>query len=95
MPSSIPSRAADTSAEAERVQIELLRATSVSRRLHLAWSLSATVIGAARRGLSRRLPAASTREIGLKFVETHYGPELAAAVRADLERRARDVPTSP
>lgn len=83
----IPPRSADTSVEAERVQIDLIRAAPVSRRLHMAWSLSATVIGVARRGLERAQPQASQRELDLRFVELHYGPDLAAALLADLTRR--------
>jgi hypothetical protein len=59
----------------------------VSRRLHLALGLSATVIGAARRALARARPRASARELDLWFVELHYGADLAAALRADLDRR--------
>ncbi len=83
----IPPRSADTSVEAEQVQIELIRAAPVSRRLHMAWSLSATVIGVARRALARAQPQANQRELDLRFVELHYGPDLAAALRADLTRR--------
>ena len=75
----IPPRPVDTSVEAERVQIDLIRAAPVSRRLHMAWSLSATVIGLARQALARAQPDASTQEIDLRFVELHYGLDLAAA----------------
>ena len=88
----IPPRPADTSAEAERVQIDLIRAAPVSRRLGMAWSLSATVIGAARRALVRAQPHASAEEIDLRFVEIHYGPTLADALRADLTRRRGSPP---
>ena len=90
----IPPRPSDTSAEAEHVQIELIRAAPVSRRLGMAWSLSATVIGAARRALARAQPLASAEERDLRFVELHYGAELAAALRADLISR-RERPTDP
>lgn len=90
MPTIIAPRPADTSAEAERVQIDLIRAVPVARRLHMAWSLSATVIGAARQALRRARPDASSQEIDLRFVELHYGPDLAAALRAELiQRHAR------
>lgn len=91
----MPSRPADTSAEAERVQIGLLRAASVERRLSLAWSLSAAVIGVARRALARARPEASPRELHEWFVELHYGPELAAAVRDECARRERGDPARP
>ncbi|MDO8681089.1 MAG: hypothetical protein Q7R30_21430 [Acidobacteriota bacterium] len=87
MPVTIPPRPADTSVEAERVQIDLLRKAPVSRRLRLAWSLSATVIGVARRALARAQPDASQQDLDLRFVELHYGPDLAAALRAELIRR--------
>lgn len=72
------------------MQIDLLRRTSVSRRVHLALSLSAVVIGAARRAIARAQPDRSPRDLLLRFVELHHGPELAAAMREDLARRARE-----
>jgi hypothetical protein len=85
----IPVRAPDTTRDAERVQVALVKAAPLARRLRLALSLSATVIGAARRGLMRAHPHASARELDLRFVELHYGSELASGLRADLERRDR------
>ena len=87
MPDAIPPRPADTSPDAERVQVELFRAAPVARRLHLAFSLSAAIMGAARRALARSQPAASTRELDLRFVELHYGRDVAEELRADLDRR--------
>ena len=87
MPGAIPARPADTAPDAERVQVALFRAASVARRLHLAFGLSATVIGAARRALARSRPHASIRELDLWFVELHYGGGLAEGLRAELDRR--------
>ena len=95
LPVTIPPRPADTSVEAERVQIDLLRKAPVSRRLHLAWSLSATVISVARRALARAQPRASQQDLDLWFVELNYGPDLAAALRAELIRRQARTPPSP
>ena len=86
----IPARPTDTTAEADRVQIDLLRAVPVARRLQIALALSATVISAARRALERTTPRASKRERDLRFVELHYGPSLADALRADLVHRELD-----
>lgn len=85
----IPARPTDTAPDADRMQVELLRAATVARRLHLALSLSATMIGAARRALARAQPAASPRELDLRFVELHYGAELAAGLRTELDRRSQ------
>ena len=86
----IPPRPSDTEPDADRVQVELLRAASVTRRLHLALSVTATVVGAARRGIALAHPQASRRELDLRFVEGHYGADLARALGADLERRDRE-----
>ena len=85
----IPPRPSDTSAEAERVQIELLRAAPVSQRLQLAWSLSATVIGAARLALARQNPRLSQSALDARFVELHYGRELATEFVRELARRQK------
>jgi hypothetical protein len=85
----IPARSIDTAPDADRVQIELLRGASVARRLRLALSLSATVMGLARRALARAQPRVSARELDVRFVELHHGADLAAGLRADLERRRR------
>ncbi len=77
----------DTDPEAARVQLELIRRAAPAKRLSLALSLSRTVLGLSRRGLARRLQGASEQEVGLRFVELHYGHELAQAVREELARR--------
>lgn len=84
-----PLRPTDTSIEADRVQIALLRQASASRRAQLALSLSASVIGAARRAIGRAHPSATTAELAARFVELHHGAELAADVRASLEAGGR------
>ena len=71
----------DTHLEAERVQIELLRKATITRRLELAFSLSQDALHLAREGIRRAHPEASEEEIGLIFVEINYGKELADRVR--------------
>jgi hypothetical protein len=85
----VPARPTDTTADAERVQVELLRRAPVARRLRVALQLSATVAAAARRALARARPQASRRELDLWFVELHYGAELADGLRVELDRRAQ------
>jgi hypothetical protein len=88
----IPPRSADTTPDAERVQIDLLRAAPVARRLHLALQLTATVIGAARRAIGRAQPHDSPQDRDLRFVDLHYGADVAAGLRKDLDRRSRTPP---
>ncbi len=79
----------DTPADAEEVQLELLRRASVSERLQLAFSLSQTVITLSKRAIRRRYPEESEEEIMVRFVSAHYGAELADCLSADLNRRSR------
>jgi len=85
----IPARPIDTDSDDDRMQVETLRRAPVGRRLRLALSLSATVVNLARRALVRAHPNASARELDVRFVELHYGADVAAGLRADLERRSR------
>ena len=90
----IAPRPEDTSEEAERVQVNLLRASPIERRLELAWSLTASVITAARQGLERADPGINPAERDIRFVELHYGTNVAEGLRADFRRRREsDVPT--
>jgi hypothetical protein len=77
-------RSADTDLDAERIQIDLLRRAGVGRRTQMARSLSAQVIGLARAAIRRSLPEASELETTLRFVELHYGLELAGELRRHL-----------
>ena len=79
----------DTDSDSLRVQIDLLRRASPGRRLGLALALSADVASLALAGIRRRSPGISGTDAGLRFVEIHYGSDLASAVRARLEGSPR------
>src|SRR5579884_1042785 len=74
----------DTTPEAERVHLELLRAASPARRFALAESLARMVLQASRAGLRRRHPSASSHEIALRAAANNYGRTLGEAIRARL-----------
>jgi hypothetical protein len=78
----------DTHPAAARVQLDLLRAAGFERRATIARSLSRSVIGLSRRALRERMPEAAERELQLRWVELHYGRDLAVRVRAFLARRS-------
>jgi hypothetical protein len=79
-------RASDTSPEADRVRIELLRRAGETRRFGLCRSLSETVVALSRRALRERMPGASEQEILLQWVTLQYGAPLAEGVRRRLAR---------
>ncbi len=79
------SQSPDTAPQAERVQIELIRESSVSRRISIVRSLSQTVMFLSRRAIQRANPSLSEREVDLAFVELHYGKDLAERLRLYME----------
>jgi hypothetical protein len=70
----------DTSPEAEKVQIELLRRCSVAERFAKVRSLTARTFGLSKRAIARANPDLSPQELQIKFIELHYGKDLADRV---------------
>ncbi len=77
----------DTSPEAERVQIELIRKMSPAKKFDLVRSMSRTMILASRENIRLLHPHLSEEELNLLLIELYYGKELADRVRIDRERR--------
>jgi hypothetical protein len=78
----------DTSPEAERVWIELLRQTPPWRKMQLADQMSRTVRELAMSGLRLRHPQAGETELRRRFAEIHLGAALAKQVYGPLEANA-------
>ncbi len=72
----------DTSLEAERLQIQLLRGKTLAQRFQWVCSLSSSVYGMARRAIEKAHPTFSQRQRDVFFVKCHYGADLAR--RLDL-----------
>jgi len=81
------SQSSDTAPEAEKVQIELIRRSSVSRRISTVRSLSQMTMYLSRRAIQRTNPSLSEREVDLAFVAHHYGEELAERLRLYMESK--------
>lgn len=82
-------QSSDTDLYAEKVQIDLLRKATVAQRTAIAFSLSETAISLARRAIRRQNLNLTERDMLLRFVAIHYGPELAKRIDLDLQRRSR------
>lgn len=74
----------DTSAKAERIVVEKLRAMSPEQRLGLALSLSQSVRELALAGVRQRYPEASAREQLWRLALATHGRELAMAAYPEL-----------
>ncbi len=72
----------DTSPEAAAVHLELLRKMPPSQRLNQALALSCEVMRLSKQAIRRRHPEFSEDEVRIKFIEMHYGAELAQSVKA-------------
>jgi len=78
----------DTSPDISAKQLEMLRKLSGTQRLQLAARLTDHVRAASRRAIARLNPSLSPRELDYKFIELHYGRELANGVCAADVRRS-------
>jgi hypothetical protein len=81
----------DTSPEAARVQLGLLRRASAARRFHLVRSLSRTVIELSRRVARGPSGAGRVRH----FISINYGAALASELRLKAEGENEDFMTAP
>jgi hypothetical protein len=74
----------DTSKDADRVQIELLRSAGTQGRFRRMVSLSHYVITLSKRAIARQNPGLNAREQALMFVLLHYGASVEKGVRMHL-----------
>jgi len=82
----------DTSDDAEQFQLTLLRQRTPTQRVEMALRLSAELMLASKQAILRAHPGLTPMQVNLKFIELHYGRELAEAVRNHVEN-ARHVPS--
>lgn len=66
----------DTSPEAERVQVELLRRATTAQRAGMALALSHQALALSQRAIRRANPDLPEREIERIFVTLHYGEDI-------------------
>ncbi|MHC4114676.1 MAG: hypothetical protein ACYSSL_05075 [Planctomycetota bacterium] len=81
------SQSPDTDPQVEKVQIELIRESSISKRVSKVRSLSQTTMYLSRRAVQRTNPSLSKREVDLTFVANHYGQNLAEHLRLYMEHK--------
>jgi hypothetical protein len=87
LPPHLAPRFSDTSPETEAVLIDMLRQLTPTQRVQRCFSLSAMAANLSRQAIQRANPELSSQEIGLHWVEMHYGKELADGVREHLLHR--------
>jgi hypothetical protein len=78
----------DTSLEADRVMVELLRRASIGRKWTLLDQQCVLVRSLARSGLEARYPEADQAEIEARLYDLVLGPELGPRVLAARHAQA-------
>lgn len=76
----------DTSAKAERVQIELLRRAPAWRKIQLVAQLNETVRTLALSGLRQRHPEASPQEVRRLLADLILGESLAEKIYGPIQK---------
>lgn len=77
----------DTPPNIEQLQIELLCRKTTAERVAMVRSMTVMAGRLSRRAIERANPGASSEEIDCKFIELHYGKELANRYRDHLQTR--------
>jgi hypothetical protein len=77
----------DTSENAERVQIDILRKMGVGGRTHRMRSMTHHAILRARKAIATANPHLDEHGVTIEFVSTVYGDDLARKFRAACEMR--------
>lgn len=81
----------DTTADAQAVQLELLRGKSPNQKFSMLCSLTHTAMFHAKRALRRANPELDALSLQLRFIEIHYGVALALEVAENVRSR-RECP---
>jgi hypothetical protein len=78
----------DTHPDAEAVLVELWRRKTPAERFARVCKLTEMTRRSAKRAIQQAPPGASPEEVGLRFIELHYGSDLASRVREYLKGRS-------
>ncbi len=77
----------DTSPDAERALIDMIRAAPVTRRFNFVQSWSHSMIEGGRINVQQLHPRATEQEVLLLFADRHYGKDLVDELRITLQER--------
>jgi len=75
------------SAKQEKLWIEALRDATVAQRFALSTYMTKIALEHAHRDIAEAYPELTPEERKVKFVELHYGKELAVGLREYLRQR--------
>ncbi|KAA3616368.1 MAG: hypothetical protein DWQ05_11570 [Calditrichaeota bacterium] len=80
----------DTSPEAEKILISLIRKASLSKRIIQTLSLSQTTIQLSKRAIARANKELNAEQIKLLFIAYHYGEDLAVQIKKYLDKNQNE-----
>ena len=76
----------DTNPDAEAVQLELIRKMDPEHRAAKAIRMTTRLVRECKAAIRRNHPEYSEEEVGIAFIESNYGKELANEVRSHLRQ---------
>lgn len=85
----------DTSPEAERVLIELIRKAPITKRFELVRSLTTFAIRLNKQNIREQFPNATTQQVAEMFVLDHYDHALANGLHSVLQAKSVHLSDTP
>jgi hypothetical protein len=82
----------DTTPDAERVLVELMRQASVTKRISITRSLTNLAVRMSRQAIAEAHPEYGPLEVKLYWMELHYGKPLADEFREHIRRNPSCFP---
>lgn len=79
----------DTNADAESVQLELIRKMPPNERLSKSIRMTNRLVGECKAAIRRNHPQLTSHEVNLLFIELNYGKPLAEEVREHFRHRSQ------
>lgn len=79
----------DTNEEAAAAQVSALQAMSTSKRFALTIAISEAAINLSKRAIALANPGITEQEVRFRFIELHYGKQLAEDVRTYVAKQKR------
>jgi len=85
----------DTDKRIQRLQLERANQATPAEKIAQVRRMTDRVVRLSRRAIARANPTFSEEEIGLRWVEIHYGRRLASELREYLKQRPPCNPSTP
>ena len=81
--------ARDTSSKIEEIQVNLIRKSSVSKRISIVQALTETTVQLSKKAILRANPQLNNQEINILFCSFTYGENLANKIKEYIKLKKK------